>query len=192
MYNKLKLRDKAKISILIAVSVISMYFKIVLPIFPTFLSFDISDIPIFFISLVFSPILGVFSMGIKNILSILFMGSFTYGIGEITNFLLGSCFVFSSSYVFLRTSGFKKYILSFLFGSIILIVFGSLLNYFIILPVYVKILGISIDNIVGEYGIFKFFTVYLVLYNLIKSIIIFLPTIFIFNKFKKINSRINS
>lgn len=188
MYDRILLKDKAKISVLIAVSVVFMYFKIVLPIFPSFLSFDISDIPIFFISLIFSPMLGVFSMGIKNILSILFMGSITYGIGETTNFILGSCFVFTSSYVLLKVKGLKKYVLSFLSGSIFLIVFGILLNYFVILPVYAKILGIGIDNIIGG-DILKFFTVYLVLYNLIKSIIIFLPTILIFNKFKKINSR---
>lgn len=189
---KLQVKDKAKISVLISVSIVLMYFKIVLPIFPSFLSFDISDIPIFFISLIFSPIIGVFSMGIKNILSVLLMGSFTYGIGEVTNFLLGSCFVFTSSYVFLKISGFKKYILSFMFGSIILILLGSLLNYFIIVPLYVRILGVTIDKLIGGYGVLKFFTVYLVLFNFIKSLIIFFPTIFVFDKIKKINSRIDS
>lgn len=188
-----KFGTKVKISILVAVSVVFMYFKVGIPIFPSFLNFDLSDIPIFFISLMFSPILGVFSMGIKNILSFLVMGSFTSGVGEFANFLIGSCFVFVASFVFNRKNNNSKYILSFLSGMIALVVSGVLLNYFVILPVYAKVLGVSISGIIGEgTTIFKFLMVTIVPYNIIKSIIIFVPTMVIFFKVKKINSRNNS
>ena len=81
-----KFSTKVKISILVAVSVVLMYFRVRVPIFPSFLDFDLSDIPIFFIGIMFSPILGVLAMGIKNILVFLIMGSFTSGVGEFANF----------------------------------------------------------------------------------------------------------
>ena len=188
-----KFSTKVKISILVVVSVILMYFRVRVPIFPSFLDFDLSDIPIFFIGIMFSPILGVLAMGIKNILVFLIMGSFTSGVGEFAIFLMGSCFVFAASFVFNRKNDIGKYILSFLSGMIALVVSGVLLNYFVILPVYAKVLGVSISGIIGEgTTIFKFLMITIVPYNIIKAIIIFVPTVFIFSKVKKINSRNNS
>ena len=40
-----KFSTKVKISILVVVSVILMYFRVRVPIFPSFLDFDLSDIP---------------------------------------------------------------------------------------------------------------------------------------------------
>ena len=173
-----KFSTKVKISILVAVSVVLMYFRVRVPIFPSFLDFDLSDIPIFFIGIMFSPILGVLAMGIKNILVFLIMGSFTSGVGEFANFLMGSCFVFAASFVFNRKNDIGKYILSFLSGMIALVVSGVLLNYFVILPVYAKVLGVSISGIIGEgTTIFKFLMITIVPYNIIKAIIIFVPTV---------------
>lgn len=185
------MQNKIKISILVAISIVLMYFRIGIPIFPSFLDFDLSDIPIFFIGLTFSPILGVLAMALKNILVFLIMGSFTYGIGEIANFLMGSCFVFVSSYVYMKVKSNNKYLLSFVLGMLALVISGTLLNYTVILPVYLKVLGVSLQEIIGTGNtVFKYLIVYIVPYNIIKSIIIFFPTMIIFNKFKKINSRV--
>ena len=182
--------NKIKISILVAISIVLMHFRIGLPIFPSFLDFDLSDVPIFFIGLTFSPILSVLAMGIKNILIFLIIGSFTYGIGEIANFLMGSCFVFVASYIYHKIKEKKGYFLSFILGMSALVIAGTVLNYFIILPTYFKILGVGIEDFIGTGStITKFLILYIVPYNIIKSVIIFFPTMFIFQKFKKINSR---
>lgn len=187
------IKDRIKICILVSFSVIFMYFKIVLPIFPSFLNFELSDIPIFFISLAFSPISGVVAMGMKNILSFILIGSVTYGIGEFANFLLGGSFVYFSSIVFLKLKGNKKYVLSFLCGSFVLTSLGVFLNYFLILPIYAWVFGTSISLFIGKNTtLLKFLILYLVPFNILKSIIIYFPTILIFNKFKKINSRNSS
>ncbi len=189
---KKSFNSKIKIVILVALSVVLMQFRIGIPIFPSFLDFDLSDIPIFFIGLTFSPILSVVAMGLKNILILFVMGSFTFGVGEVANFLMGSSFVFVASYVFHR-SHTKKYLLSFLSGMVSLVLVSVILNYFVILPVYAKVLGVTIGNIIGEgNSILKFLVVTIVSYNVLKSILIFLPTIPIYNKYQKINSRSNS
>lgn len=183
-------KDKIKISILISVSVILMYFKLTLPIFPSFLNFELSDIPILFISILFSPAVGVLCMVIKNILSFIFMGSITYGIGEFANFLIGSGFVYCTSKAFLKLKGEKRYILSFLSGSFAITFLGVFLNYFLIFPIYIKVLGVPLTSLIGENTtLFKFLLAFLVPFNILKSIIIYFPTILIFNKYKKINSR---
>lgn len=189
---KRSFNSKIKVVILVALSVVLMYFRIGIPIFPSFLDFDLSDIPIFFIGLTFSPILSVIAMGMKNILIVFIMGSFTFGVGELANFLMGSSFVFVASYVF-HKSNTKKYLLSFISGMVSLVLVSVILNYFVILPVYAKVLGVSIQSIIGEgNSILKFLVVTIVSYNVLKSILIFLPTIPIYNKYQKINSRSSS
>ena len=182
------MNTKIKISILVAISVILMYFRFGLPVFPSFLDFDFSDIPILFIGLVFSPILSVFAMAIKNILIFFIMGSFTFGVGEFANFLIGSCFVFSVSYLFRKFNNSKKYIISFFAGMLALILSGVLLNYFVLLPLYSQVLNTSIFELVGGYQIIQFLFLFIVPYNILKCIIIFFPTMFIFNKLK--NSKV--
>lgn len=188
MYKKevFKFNTKVKVSILIGISLILMYFRIGIPIFPTFLDFDFSDIPILFIGIVFSPLTSIVAMAIKNILKIIFMGSITFGVGEFANFLMGSFFVFSVSFSYIKYS--NKF-LSFFIGMFFLVVSGILLNYFLILPFYMKVLGVNLYELIGERSVLQYLIYYIVPYNIIKSIIIFFPTIFIYDKFKKINSR---
>ncbi len=177
---------KVKIGILVAVSVILMYFRIGIPIFPSFLDFDLSDIPVLFIAMYFSPILGVGAMAIKNILIILTMGSFTYGIGEFANFLIGSSFIFVASKVFFKLKGRTRCLISYLLGTFTLVVVGVLSNYFLILPVYLKVLGLNLSSIVGEGGtVLKYLIFSIIPYNIVKSIIIFIPTVVIFYRVKK-------
>lgn len=190
MKDNLKFGVRIKISVILAAAIILMYFKIGIPIFPNFLDFDLSDIPVLFIALYFSPVLGVFSMALKNIFAVLIIGSFTYGVGEFANFLIGASFIFVVSFLFKNIRGRIKYILSYAIGTLVLILVGVLANYFIILPIYLKVLGVSIGEIIGEGNtILKFLLLYIVPYNFIKSIIIFVPTISIFLRVKKINSR---
>lgn len=187
--SKYNFNTKIKIVILVVLSVILMRFRVGLPIFPSFLDFDLSDIPIFFIGLAFSPILSVVAMGLKNILILFVMGSFTFGVGEFANFLMGSSFVFVASYVF-HKSPTKKYLISFISGMFSLVICSVVLNYFVILPVYAKALGVSIEGVIGEgNSLLKFLAVTIVSYNILKSILIFFPTIPIYSKFQKINSR---
>lgn len=188
MYKKevFKFNTKVKVSILIGISLILMYFRIGIPIFPTFLDFDFSDIPILFIGIVFSPLTSIVAMAIKNILKIIFMGSITVGVGEFANFLMGSFFVFSVSFSYIKYS--NKF-LSFFIGMFFLVVSGIFLNYFLILPFYMKVLGMNLYELIGERSVLQYLIYYIVPYNIIKSIIIFFPTIFIYDKFKKINSR---
>lgn len=182
--------NKIKICILIALSVVLMYFRVGMPIFPSFLDFDLSDIPIFFISLVFSPILGVLALGIKNILVCFIIGSFTSGVGEFANFLMGACFLIAASLLYNKIKGKSKYAFSFLGGMIALVTSGVILNWLVILPVYLKILGVTLSSLIGQdTTLLKYLMIYIVPYNIIKSIIIFVPTVLIVSKFKKINSR---
>ncbi len=173
-----KFNSKIKICILISLSVVLMYFRLSVPFLPNFLKFDLSDIPIFFITIIFSPIWGVISLALKNLLVCFTMGSFTFGIGELANFLMGFFFIIPGAYFYKKFDGNKKYIFSLLSGVI--------LNATVILPVYVKLLGVELSSFIGEGNtLLKFLIIYIVPYNIIKSMIVFFPTVAIIARLKK-------
>ncbi|BAK81653.1 ECF transporter S component [Candidatus Arthromitus sp. SFB-rat-Yit] len=183
---KIEFNNKIKICILVALSVVLMYFRLSVPFLPNFLTFDLSDIPIFFITIIFSPILGVISLALKNLLVCFTMGSFTFGIGELANFLMGFCFIVPGAYFYKKFNGKNRYIFSLLSGMIGLTLSGVILNATVILPVYVKLLGVELSSFIGEANtLLKFLIIYIVPYNVIKSMIIFFPTVAIIDRFKK-------
>lgn len=183
-------RVKLKVSILIGLSIILMYFRVNIPIFPGFLDYDLSDIPILFIGLYFSPLFGVLGLFIKNLLVCFIIGSFTFGIGELASFLMVTPFILVGSILFRKLEGRKKYLVSYLCSSLSLIVSAVMLNYFVILPLYSKILNLNILEIIEGRSILGFLAFVIVPYNIIKSIIVFIPTVIIYDKIK--NSRIIS
>lgn len=181
---------KLRVSILIGLSIILMYFRVNIPIFPQFLDYDLSDIPIFFIGLVFSPLWGVLALFIKNLLVCFIIGSFTFGVGELAGFLMMTPFIFIGSSLFNRLSGYKKYVLSYLCSTLSLIISAVFLNYFVILPLYSRVLEVDIVEIIGGSTMFGFLAFVIVPYNIIKSIIVFIPSVIINGRVK--NSRISS
>lgn len=131
------------IGLLGAVSFILMFITTSIPPFPSFLKFDISDLP----SAIALPYLGIkgaiYISFIKNLLHIFVTPS--AGIGELINFLMSSIFLFLI-YLFFKVSKNSKYPF---FASAIITGFLSVpINYFIMFPLYRYILNIDMKKII--------------------------------------------
>ena len=92
----------AKIGILAAVAYILMFISVPLPIFPSFLKLDVSDIPAIFGGMAMGPLAGFIIALIKNLLQI--GVSFTGGVGEIANAIISGTYVVIISYLYKRRS----------------------------------------------------------------------------------------
>ena len=90
-----KLTMTAMLSIL---SFILMFFEFSLPIIPSFVKMDLSDLPALLGAFAMGPVSGAAVCLVKNLLH-LFITS-TGGVGELSNFLLGACFVFPAGLVY--------------------------------------------------------------------------------------------
>ena len=80
------------------------------------------------------PISGVVICLIKNLLH-LFMTS-TGGVGELSNFILGVCFVLPAGLVYKKWKGKKAALLGALSGALLMAALSIVSNYFIVYPVY--------------------------------------------------------
>lgn len=147
MKNK-KLNVMVKVSILSVVAFLLMYFEIPLPIFPNFLQLDISDLPALIGAFALGPVQGILIELLKNILHGIFKGGTAF-IGEFANFAVGSVMVYTAGIIYQKNRTKKTAIAGLILGSIFMSVVAGLLNLFILLPLYERILNFPIKAVVG-------------------------------------------
>lgn len=136
-----------KIGVFTAVAVVLMYFSFPLPLFPAFLRFDFSDMPALIGSFALGPVAGVLIELLKNIINIVISGTYSVGIGEFANFAVGAVWVFAAGYIYNRNRTKKMAVMSLLVAVVVMSIFGSLLNYFVLLPMYTKAFHMNLGNL---------------------------------------------
>lgn len=143
-----KLSILMKISLLSVIAFLLMYIELPIPIFPEFLKIDISDLPALIGSFALGPIVGVSIELVKNILHLIFKGG-TAGIGEFANFVVGAVLVFTAGFFYKGDKSKFGAVKSLIVGTVFMSITASLLNYFVLLPLYEAVLKFPIAAVVG-------------------------------------------
>ena len=129
-----------------ALAAVLMLFEFPLPfIAPSFYEIDLSEIPILIGSFIMGPVSGVIMEAIKIILKLCIKGTTT---GENANFCIGIYFVVPASIIYQKKKKKKGAITGMLLGTVIMAVAGVVLNYFVMIPFYVKAFGMPLDKII--------------------------------------------
>ena len=177
-----------KIGMLSAIAVILMFFEVPLPMMPIFLKLDVSELPAIIGAFVFGPMAGEAIEFIKNLLHA--VNTQTMGIGEIANFLVGVAFVLPAGYLYQRYHSHKGAAIALVAGTFSMMFFASLLNYFILLPVYQVVLHFPLDQIIQMgtvanpqiVDLKSFIALAIAPFNMIKGIVISFMTLVIYRK----------
>lgn len=168
------------ISMLSAVAFVLTFIKFPLPFIPPYLTLDFSDVPTLLATFLLSPIAGIIVALIKNILNFLF--NIGDPVGPVATFLAGVSFLLSSYYVYRKRKNNRSLIYGLITGTIVMTIVLSILNYFVLLPLYGMIfnLGDVLNNvkIVIVSGVIPF--------NLIKGIIISIIFVLLFRRLRHI------
>lgn len=133
-----KINYIVKISILSALAFVLMLVEFALPIFPSFLKVDVSDIPALLGGFALGPIAGFLIELIKNMLH--FPMTTTLGIGEFANFIVGTSFVVTSASLYRASKTRKNAFVSLIAGALVMTVMAVVANYYIFLPLYARFL----------------------------------------------------
>ena len=134
-------------AIMTALAVVLMYLEIPLPFMPPFLKFDFSEVPVLIGSFALGPIYGVVIELLKNLIHLPATG--TMGIGEASNFLTGSIYVFTAGSIYKKIKTRKGAVISMLVATLALAVIACPLNFFVTLPLYGKVLNFPTEAIVA-------------------------------------------
>ena len=143
----LGIRTVAGIGVLSAASFVLQMFEIALPFMPSFIKFDFSDLPALIGSFALGPVSGVLIELIKNILHTMDSGSF--GVGELSNFLLGAVFVGIAGIVYRVKKNKKGAVIGAIAGAAAMALMSLPFNYLIVYPVYYNFM--PEETILGMY-----------------------------------------
>lgn len=148
---KTDLRAIAVTAIMGALGTVLMVLEFSLPIIPSFIKLDFSELPALIASFAYGPLYGIMVCFIKNLIHI-FFGS-TMCIGEISNFILGAIFVGIAGFVYKKNKTKKRALISCIIGAVAMAVVSVFTNYFVVYPLYVKVLGMPMEAILGMYQV---------------------------------------
>lgn len=143
-----KLNRLVKMSLLGVIGFLLMFIEVPIPIFPAFLKIDISDLPALIGAFALGPAAGIGIELLKNILHGIFVGGTAF-IGELANFVVGAALAFSAGYVYNKNKNKKTAVLGLVVGTLVMTAVASVFNYFVLLPLYEKVLHFPISAIVA-------------------------------------------
>ena len=134
-------------AMLAAVATVLMFFSFNVPLMPSFIKLDFSELPALIAAFAFGPVSGVTVCLVKNLVNVLF--TTTGGVGELSNFVLGASFVFTAGTVYRMKKNRAGALLGSVVGAAVMAVIGVFSNYYIVYPVYTAMM--PMDVILGLY-----------------------------------------
>lgn len=132
-----------------ALGFILMLLEFSLPIIPSFVKLDFSEIPAIIVSFAFGPLYGILVCLIKNLLHLFVTTS--AGVGELSNFILGAIFVGIAGVVYKKHKTRKGALIGSLAGAAAMAVISILTNYAVVYPAFSVLYGLPMDAIIGMY-----------------------------------------
>lgn len=194
-----KVNNMVKIGLLSALAgVLMLVFKFPLPFAPAFMTVDFGDVPSLIAGFALGPLAGIVTVIIKNVINVIFNGTLTAFVGELSNIIVGSAFVGFSAIIYKKHRTRKAAIIGLVVGLLSMTVIATLSNYFVVFPLYAKAFGIPIQALVdmtsqvnSSVSTFEGVMLFAVVpFNLVKGALNAIVTIFIYkyisNIFKKI------
>lgn len=146
---KEKLIYITKVSILGAIATLLMLLEFPLPFAPSFYELNFSEIAVLIAGFAMGPLAGVLTEFIKILLNLILNGTDTAFVGEISNLIMGISFVLPAAFIYKYKKSFTTAVLGMLAGTLSLAVFGALVNYYIMIPAFAKLMNKEIETIVA-------------------------------------------
>lgn len=142
-----KTRKLTGTAMLAAVAGVLMFFSFNVPLMPSFIKMDFSELPALMAAFAYGPAAGVTVCLVKNLINLFF--TTTGGVGELSNFALGAMFSFTAGIIYQKMKNKKGAILGALIGSAVMAIVSVFSNYYIVYPVYTAFM--PMEAILGLY-----------------------------------------
>ena len=175
-----------------AVSAVLMMLSFNIPIMPSFIKMDFSELPALITAFSIGPLWGVVVCLIKNLVNLPF--TTTAGVGELSNFVLGVMLVLPAGLIYERHKTRAGALIGSAVGSFIMAVVSIPWNYFVTYPAFVKILNFPLEAILGMYqkinpnvdGLLQALLVFNLPYTFCKGLVISLLTFLVYKRLSPI------
>lgn len=181
-----KVQKMVAVALFAAMGVILQY--VAFPLLPafSFMKVDFSDIPVMLGMFLFGPMAGIATAFIRSLLHLLTTGlELSNLIGDAASFFASVLFTLPMYYFFNgNKNGNKKIarkVLGVTSGVLAMTIFMSIANYFVITPVYLNVLGLTADKMLGM-SLAQYVAIGVVPFNLLKGAIVSAAFLVIYTK----------
>lgn len=137
-----------KVGVLAAIATVLMLLEMPLWFAPNFYELDFSEVPVLIGAFALGPVAGITIELIKILLNFVLNGTITGGVGELANFLIGCSLVVPAALIYKHHKTIKSAIIGMVVGTLVMVVMGSFLNLYLLLPVYANVFGAPIQSFV--------------------------------------------
>jgi len=173
-------------------TILYMFIKFPLPmLFPSFLDFQVSNLPAIIGGFLLGPVYGSLIVIIRFLIKLPF--SSTQYVGELADLIIGLAVVISSSIIYIKNKTRKGALIALTTSTIIWVITSVLLNRYVLVPFYIELFFkgdvnafVNICKIIpgiNEQNYMQKYLVYAVLpFNLLLSISVNLITFFVYKR----------
>ena len=186
----------AKVGVLSAIAYVLMFISVPLPIFPSFLKIDLSDIPAIFGGMSLGPMAGLAIVIVKNFLQGI-TASTTGGVGEFANIVIGGSYVLIICLFYRKLKGTKGVLAGGLVGIVVMTIMGCIMNYYIMMPLYATVYGMPLEQIIQMGTVINpkvtdlyTFVIWMIApFNIVKAVLMTVVILPLFKKMEKLLSK---
>ena len=125
-------------AVMAAAAAVLMFLSFPVPLMPPFIRMDFSELPALVTAYALGPFYGALVCLIKNLVNL--TRTNTNGVGELSNFFLGVCFVVPASLLYRWVKHRKGAVLGSLVGAATMALMSIPLNYYLIFPIYTAVM----------------------------------------------------
>ena len=136
--NSVSIRNITVTALMSAAATVLMFVSFGLPILPSYLKVDFSELPALLTSFALGPVYGVIVCLVKNLFNV--AATTTGGVGELCNFLLGALFVAPAGIIYRRHRTRSTALIGTLVGVLTMTVCSFFVNNFLVYPAYLLIM----------------------------------------------------
>lgn len=144
---RIPVRSIAVTGILAALASVLMFLDFSIPVMPGFIKLDFSELPALLAAYALGPVSGVVVCLVKNLVNLL--STSTGGVGELSNFVLGACFVLPAGLIYQKHKTRKAAFWGAVLGAVVMAVVSIFSNYYIMYPIYTAFMPMEV--IIGMY-----------------------------------------
>ena len=186
----ISVRKTALIGMFGAIAAVLMFIEMPIPVIaPPFYKIDFSEVPVLIGTFAMGPVAGILIELIKILLHLLVKGTSTAGVGELGNFIVGLALVLPAGLIYRVHKTRRTAVVGMVVGTLTMVLAGSLINAFVLLPMYATAFG-GMEAIIAAGtavhssvdSVFGFVALCVAPFNLIKGVITSILTMLLYKR----------
>ena len=174
-----------RMAVLAAVS--AVLFMVEIPIV-AFYKLDVSNLPVLLAGFAMGPLAGTMVLVVKDLLGLFHSSSM--GIGELADFITAFCMLIPAGLIYQRDKSKTGALKGLVAGTISMVIAGVLVNMYVMIPFYEKVMNFPIEAIISQgqkiffffYSLWAFVLAITGPFNLLKAIVVSALTFLLYKR----------